>query len=924
MTNKQETNPAIEHGTPSLDEDSPLHRRLSSVLDEYLTLIDSGVRIDDDRFLANHEDIADELRPHLQVLRAMQGALAGDDSTPDIDYTAPQQLGVYTLKREIGRGGQGIVYEAHDKTLNRQVALKVLPFAALLDRKQIDRFNNEAQAAARLHHPNIVPVFAVGVDRGVHYYAMQYVEGAPLSVAIQQLTSHFATGYQTNDQVVSKGSTARPGTAVDTTAFPNSANSAGSTNSVSSPNSESISIWIGNDSPSQKQYLIGERHFRHVAQLGAELADGLAHAHELGIVHRDIKPSNLLLDETGKAWIADFGLARIPNDNTMTGTGDILGTIRYMSPEQARGRNSFVDHRTDIYSLGVTLYELLTLQPVFGSKDREDFMAEIGIKEPRRPRRVNPSIPVDLENIILRAIESDPADRYESAAHLSEDLQRFLQGKPTQAKRATMSDRAFKWAKRHRRLVSMAAMFLILLTGGLATATWLIAKERTKALHSQSETTAALKEKDLSYQKAQANFEAARNMVDQLGVQTSEALEEIPGTERVRRNLLVKTKGYYDFLLQQTQDELLVHDRGVTLTRSARINEQLGDIDTALTLYATAGEELEVAVEQNPGNDEYQSELLNCRNNEAMLLARKGQLDLAATTLSDAIMAQQRLLAKSPENLRLAGDLACSQANLAFVLERSKQFEASKSSYHAAIEIYRGLQRKSPESEDTNDHRRADHLRQFALVLHNLSALLAPEDHGQANKLCREAIEVQQQLLRDGNHDLGLKSELAISLDRLADLQSRAKQTAAAETSYRNAITIQRQLVAIAPRDLSLVEDLAITLNHLGELYRDSKSYRKSEETFAQAATLLKEMVKAAPQQIAFRSSLGAVLYNQGAVMRELKDEEAAWRLWNEGLEHQQAAVDQAPAVASFRLFLDQQKASLQDAFADRLPGGIK
>ena len=176
MINK--STPAPGAAELSLDENSPLHRRLSAVLDEYLTLIESGVPIDDERFLANHEDISAELRPHLAVLRAMQGALgtADEESKPKAAvYSAPSQLGVYALKREIGRGGQGIVYEAHDETLDRQVALKVLPFAALLDRKQIERFNNEAQAAARLHHPNIVPVFAVGVDRGVHYLSLIHI-----------------------------------------------------------------------------------------------------------------------------------------------------------------------------------------------------------------------------------------------------------------------------------------------------------------------------------------------------------------------------------------------------------------------------------------------------------------------------------------------------------------------------------------------------------------------------------------------------------------------------------------------------------------------------------------------------------------------------------------------------------------------------
>ncbi len=910
----------LDSERPSPENESPLQQQVSLVLDRYLTMLESGVPVSDDGFLAQYEDIAEELRPHLKMLRTMKRALGENRNASPMDrdasfehvstYRAPQQLGIYSLQREIGRGGQGIVYEAHDETLNRRVALKVLPFAALLDPRQIDRFNNEAQAAARLHHPNIVPVFAVGVDRGVHFYAMQYVEGAPLSVAIEQLRAHGGTG---NEPEAGQDAQRRQAAAADSTAKLVTTHEVAKT--AEPATSRGLSVWIGNEAKGQRPSPIGQRHFRDVARLGIELADGLAHAHELGIVHRDIKPSNLLLDESGKAWIADFGLARIPNDNTMTGSGDILGTIRYMSPEQARGRNSFVDHRTDIYSLGITLYELLTLQPVFGSKDREEFMASIGVKQPTRPRRIDASIPADLENIILRAIELDPADRYASATLFRDDLQRFLQGKPTLAKRASLSDCAFKWAKRHRRIVSVAAISLLFLTGGLATATWLIANE-------QSKTSAALHDKELSLERANANFEATRELVNELGVDTIEALAGIPGAEQVRRSLLLKTKGYYDFLLKQTDDELLLHDRGVALTRSARVNEQLGDIQTARELYAAAGEELEVAIRRNPDNDDYRAELFNCRNNEAMLLAREGQLDLAATLLGDAVRAQQRLLDQSPEHKTLAGDLACSQANLAYVLQQCGKLEESKSAYTAAIDRYREHQLGTTlEAGETQgfDNASLANRRQFALALHNLSALLARDDPARAEMLCSEAISAQQQLLREGNHDLRLKGELAICLDRRAELQSLANKTAAAEISYQNAITIQRQLVSLAPDDLTLVEDLAITLNHLGELYRNTESYQQAETLFGEAAELLRRMANAAPQQIAFRSSLGAVLYNQGAVRRDLDDEEGAWQLWNEGLAHQQAAVDQAPQVASYRQFLDQQKASLQNAYADRL-----
>jgi serine/threonine protein kinase len=853
-------------------DDTPLQQRLSAILDEYLTLLEAGNRVEDECFLAGHADLADQLRPHLANLRAMQLAIgpAQGDAPKASVYEAPPQLGSYTLKREIGRGGQGIVYEADDATLNRRVALKVLPFAALLDRKQIDRFNNEAQAAARLHHPNIVPVYAVGVDRGVHFYAMQYIDGAPLSDAIQQLSS-------LHDPRAAGVSTLRP----------HSTNACGP-----------ISSWIMSDAAAaDADYQLDENHCRQVARLGIELAGGLAHAHEVGIVHRDIKPSNLLLDESGKPWIADFGLARIPNDVSMTATGDVLGTIRYMSPEQAKGRNAYVDHRTDIYSLGVTLYELLTLQPAFPASDREEFMQQIGSKEPVAPRRINAAIPADLENIILRAIESDPVDRYESAEQFAQDLQRYLDGKPTLAKRAAVSDRFFKWARRHRRMVTAAAACLLMWAVGLSVASLMIARETNRATREADRAVAALRE--------------ARDILDELGVSMSDRLAMIPGAEDVRRDLLITTHSYYNSLLEKSDDPVLRLDRGITLAKSGNLAEQLGDIRQALELYEQARGELEEMALRHPNNQRYQSELANCLNNESMLLARLGKLDVAAEKLSAAVACQQSLLERRPGDDQIVGDLACSQANLAFVYEQSQQLEASQAAYEAAITLYR----RSSDQGPTEFAQR----RQLAVSLHNLASLVARNDLQRAQQLCDEAIQTQQQLVSENARLSALQAELAISYDRRAELFMLAEQPHQADAAYAKAVAILKQLVAAAPKHVGHREDLAITLNHWGDLYRELESYDDAERVFDEAARLLTTMVEMAPDQPAFRSSLGAVLFNQGWALLELEQRDAAYQLWQEGLTHQQSAVASAPTIKRYRKFLDLQRTSLQEAFPETI-----
>ena len=286
-----------------------------------------------------------------------------------------------------------MVYEAEDVLLQRRVAVKLLPFAAVLDPKQVARFRNEALAAGQLHHPHIVPVYAVGSDRGVHYFAMQLIEGQPLDVALEELRA--------------QSSRASTGEAASSSAVDRS----------TSP-WRTFSTEGGARNPA---------YVRTVAQLGADVADALQHAHEVGILHRDMKPANLLLDRRGKIWVSDFGLAHVPSGESMTMTGDILGTVRYMSPEQARGQTQFVDQRSDIYSLGVTLYELLTLRKAVDAENRDALLAQLAA-DPSPPRSWNSAIPVDLETIVLKAMEREPSARYASAADLADDLRRFLAG----------------------------------------------------------------------------------------------------------------------------------------------------------------------------------------------------------------------------------------------------------------------------------------------------------------------------------------------------------------------------------------------------------------------------------------------------------------------------------------------------------------
>ena len=259
--------------------------------------------------------------------------------------------------------------------------LKVLPFAATVDPRQLQRFENEARAAASLRHEHIVHVYGVGCERGVHYYAMEFIDGRPLAEIIRE--------------------TRKPDANVECRM----------TNVEGSKQCRDSNLRTN-----QSRFVI--RHWSFVIlppyrrTNGPSRRTALDYAHGLGIVHRDVKPSNLLLDERGKIWVTDFGLAKLGADAGGTMTGDLIGTLRYMSPEQVLAKHGLVDHRTDIYALGATLYELLTLQPAVPGTDKQEVLQRIAFEEPARPRSVDSGIPRELETIVLKAIDKRPEARY--------------------------------------------------------------------------------------------------------------------------------------------------------------------------------------------------------------------------------------------------------------------------------------------------------------------------------------------------------------------------------------------------------------------------------------------------------------------------------------------------------------------------------
>lgn len=403
---------------------------IDMVAEEYLERVRRGEAPSVDDYVARHPQLEDEIRDLLPTLRFLEDFKPSSDdkarpaeaATESEPSRAPlEQIGDYRILKEIGRGGMGVVYEAEQLSLGRHVALKVLPRRAAQDDVASERFQREARATAQLQHPNIVPIIDIGNDGESSYYAMQFVRGRSLA--------------EIQDEV-------RRLRAESSVAVPHR------------------STWSDDEGDRIDTSSIGGRQYwRSVARIGVQVSRALAYAHDRDVIHRDIKPSNLLLDDEGTVWVTDFGLAKTVDDG-LTMTGDVVGTLRFMSPERFKGQ---CDARADVFSLGATLYELLVLEPAFQSPDRLHLIERITKEEPRSLRSVDPSVPADLETIVLKALEKDPRRRYQTAAAVGQDLTRFLAHQPIRARRTSALGRALRWSARNRALAITATCLVAIL-----------------------------------------------------------------------------------------------------------------------------------------------------------------------------------------------------------------------------------------------------------------------------------------------------------------------------------------------------------------------------------------------------------------------------------------------------------------------------
>ncbi len=836
--------------------------------DEFSRRTLAGETVDIDALVAAHPEQAEAFRKLLPIFRGLAELEPVDGANGTLAAAAqhgPADGKVFAdfhIVREIGRGGMGIVYEARQAAIGRRVALKVLPLAAAMDPKALQRFQLEAQVAGLLQHPHIVPVFAVGTVDQVPYFAMQFIEGgslagliaelrglvergadhavsassgdSPSALALGLLTGRFApSGRESDLQRAGRGKFSGKGEPPDersanaglanlrngeppcepaspqASAQPGSVGASPSHGRLRSASREGTpgepaasapspalrapsprggegekrpggSSTLGTDSGPAKaspshgqlrsaatapQSIRGRTFHRTVARLGIQTAQALGYAHDQGIVHRDVKPANLLLDKRGDLWVADFGMADVQGDAGLTMTGDLPGTLRYMSPEQAAGKRALIDRRTDIYSLGATLYELLALQPAIVGSDRAEIIRRIAEEEPEPLRRLNPAVPVDLATIVTKALSKEPSKRYDTAWQLAGDLECYLDGRPIAARPVGPLARTWRWCKRKPMQASLAAGLVLALVVGFSGITWnwwkaqaAEQKARTEAANARAESArATAAEKDARAQSAKAD---AINtfLIDKLLGQASPNTN--PGASRVTlREALDRAAAEIgsSFQGQPAIEAALRMAIGKTY-------HDLGDYPKSETHYRAA-----YAI-YGRGFDESGQGRLSAMAELGHSLYHIGRLDEAEPLLVTARDEAGRLLGPT-HDLRLR-----SSEYLASVYTDRGRHSDAEALNRQLVEDSRAA--RGPKHPDT------------LTAIHNLArALWGQKRYAEAEVLFRECLRLENEVHGPEHpHALVTLGNLASTLQRLDRLDE-------AESLYRQCLDAQRRVL---------------------------------------------------------------------------------------------------------------------------------
>jgi serine/threonine-protein kinase len=881
-------------------------QRLDEVIAEYLEAVDAGQTLNPDEWLARFPDLAEPLANFfaeegwVHGLLAVRGPESGISSqkpegstptppssdfcppTPEAD--APPDFGDYELVEEIARGGMGVVYRARQKSLNRFVALKHILAGRLASAEAVRRFRYEAELAANLDHPHVVPIYEVGEHDGLPYFTMKLIEGGNLA----QHAANFRGDPPAAARLVAA---------------------------------------VARAVHHAHQHGLLHRDLKP-ANILLSAACGLA-----GPTAGPAKPQAAL-----EPFVADFGLARrVSGGPGLTGSGAAVGTPSYMAPEQARG--GAVTTAADVYSLGAILYELLAGSPPFRADHPLETLRQLQEQEPTRPRALEPKVPRDLETVCLKCLEKDPTRRYASAQELADDLDRFLRGEPIRGRRVGAAGQLWRWCRRRPLPACLAAVLVLSVVGGLALVTWQWRRAEANYHRAEEERGRALEERA----RADEGFREAHRAVQEFCTRASEGkLRNVPGAQAVRKELLESALAYYErFLRERGEDaslraelaeahlrigivcrvlgsnsrgvaacqqalalyrELLRDDPknvtlrirlGVALHVIGYFRSQTNDVAAALDSLAEARGLYEALGRERPNDPAVQGAIADVLTVTGGTQARAGKLADAIASFDQARQIQEELNRRSPGQASGKEGLADICLNLALA-HRSLGNRAETARFSRQA---RGLLEGLVKAEPGNFHYR----RQLARAYWMVAADLPPAE---ALPLVRHSHALLVRLCDLEPGAAILQSELAASHRLLGHIYSKTGRKVEALAEYEKALAVLEPVVRQHPQVTDFQHDLARCHFDVGFMRLELGNPAGALESMTKTHEIRRALVKANPRNATYRTDLGRILINLSAVFAALGRKREALEAARQSVEEHRTVFAQAPQVPRYRSVL--------------------
>jgi serine/threonine protein kinase len=805
---------------PSIELDR--EERLDEILADYLRAVESGKPPSRKQLLDSNPDLAEDLAAFFadqDRFHRMATPLRGIAPATQV-LNRLGDFGDYEIIDEIARGGMGAVYKARQRSLRRLVALKVLLSGQFAGNAELMRFRAEAEAVAALNHPNIVPLFDFGSQDGRPYLSMKLVTGGSLA------------------DITRKGPMKGP----------------------------------------------------DAARLMVAVADAIHFAHQHGILHRDLKPANILLDDQGQPHVTDFGLAkrdrsRLPDDAAatvslaLTDTGAVVGTPSYMAPEQARGRKSDVTTSVDVYGLGAILYEMLTGRAPFKGESALDTMRQVVECEPSRPSILRAGVNRDLETICLKCLAKNPAERYLSAAHLANDLRRYLGNQPIHARPISLPERLRRWAVRQPVVAGLSAALLLtaLIGFGVIFGLWRTAEahaqeieRQEKELEAQAELVKQKKTEaennakaaEESRKDAVAGLDMAHQVVNEFVVDYSVMIERAPGLQPQSKKKLESALSYYNkFLTIRGNDATLKAEIAETHLRIGDITQRIGRKADALVAYRKAQDLFRELDRGKPNDPAVQVKLASLPNSIAPL--RERSEDVVADCEESRVLFV-RFLGDRPDDPALRSGLARTLTTLSAGLHSQGQADLALCRCQEAD----ALQKQDLERRPDDDLL----LRDRTVTLNTLSLLL-----GQKPASRRKALEVQEEVVRIQDRRLGKhpgdalrKSELAnavydlaVALEHLGDVKARQR--------FEEVLNRREELTKENPRVNRFWAEKCVSLTHLGLTQLAERTPGDALKSFGTTRDILQQLTTADPAAPSYRMDLARTYYYIAETNQTLK-----------------------------------------------------